>query len=202
MNTPSSQIGGIAPELLDLVLSYLGPHDLTSFGRTCQRAYAFIQPTNTVLWRSAFLHVFDDPKNSWARLPPSARAENQTREVSWNWFLELHRRYTAFNDVCEASNGTPLSSIEHVVTALLDVFETASFSGGVSKNLNFLDRLFCKAPGAESLVHDYNRDAGTISLPAEYLGDDRPITRSLVARGSIIPEWASRFHVSLLVRRR
>lgn len=200
--TPPDRLAGLAPELLELVLSFLGPRDIASFGRTCQRARAFVQPGNKILWRSAFLHIFDDPKHAWALLLPTARAENRQRESSWDWFQELHRRCTAFNAVCETGNAALLANPEHVVTALLDVFDTASYTkvagveNRVSFNVDFLDRLFRITPEAERIVHDYHRDIESMSLPLEFMYEDRPITRSMLGRRATIPEWASRFHVS------
>jgi hypothetical protein len=71
---------GLAPELLENILSFLQPHDLVSFGSTCHEANAFIRPNHQVLWRSTFLQVFDDPRNAWKSLLPTARAANYCRE--------------------------------------------------------------------------------------------------------------------------
>lgn len=202
--TVSDRLHDLAPELLELVLSYLKPHDIASFGRTCQRARAFVHPTNKLLWRSAFLHIFYDPQNAWDLLLPTARAENRPRESAWDWFRELRRRYTAFNVVYEAANGPFLASPKLVVASLLDVCDTASYSkvagteSRVSLNMDFMDRLFRIAPKAEQIVHDYHRDIESMSLPAEFHHDDRPFTRSMLNQTCIVPEWASRFHVSLL----
>jgi hypothetical protein len=199
--TPPDRLAELAPELLELVLSYLNPRDLTSFASTSQRAHTFVHPNNKLLWRSAFLHVFDDPKDAWNLLLPTARAENQHRESSWDWYREVHRRYTAFNVVCGIGNRPLLlPDPENVVTALLDVYDTASCSSALntedraSLNVNFLERLFRIAPGAERVVHDYHRDIETISLPLEFMFQDRPITRSMLNLKAIVPEWASRFH--------
>ncbi|KAF2795313.1 hypothetical protein K505DRAFT_374020 [Melanomma pulvis-pyrius CBS 109.77] len=204
--TPPDRLAGLAPELLELVLSFLAPRDITSFGRTCQRARTFIRPSNKILWRSAFLQIFDDPKHAWALLLPTARAEDRQRESSWDWFQELHRRCTAFNAVCETGNGALLANPEHVVTALLDVLDTASYTkmagvgNRVSLNVEFLERLFRIAPKAERIVHDYHRDVESMSLPLELMREeDHRFTRSMLAqqqRTIAIPEWASRFHVS------
>jgi hypothetical protein len=200
--TPPDRLAELAPELLELVLSYLNPRDITSFGSTCQRARAFVHPNHKFLWRSAFLQVFDDPKHAWNRLLPTARVENKARELSWDWYQETYRRYTAFNAVCEPGNGELLlAGPETVVTALLDVYDTASYSrlsgteDRVSLNVDFLERLFCVAPDAEKVVHDYHRDIESMALPLEFMFEDRPITRSMLNRKAIVPPWASRFHV-------
>jgi hypothetical protein len=199
--TPPDRLAELAPELLELILSHLNPRDLTTFGSTCQRARAFVHPNNKLLWRAAFLHVFDDPKAAWSLLLPTARAENQDCELSWDWHREVHRRYTAFNAVCETGNGALLlAGPEQVVTSLLHVYDTASYSMAldteepVSLNVDFLERLFRTAPDAEKVVHDYHRDIESMSLPLEFMFEDRPITRSMLNRKTIVPEWASRFH--------
>ncbi|KAF2004482.1 hypothetical protein P154DRAFT_44589 [Amniculicola lignicola CBS 123094] len=194
----------LAPELLELILSYLSPGELASFGQTCRRANDFIRPNNQMLWRAVFGHVFDDPRIAWRLLMPSARAKNRSRESQWDWFVELRRRYAALNAVYEASNALSLFNPEEVIVTLLDIVDTASFSDSpprgqpksVSKNLNVLKSLFQKAPNAEKVVHDYHRDIESMSLPLDLMtGTNRPLTRALLGRRAAVPRWASRFHI-------
>ncbi|KAF2181685.1 hypothetical protein K469DRAFT_255430 [Zopfia rhizophila CBS 207.26] len=192
----------LAPELLELVLSFLTPRDLVSFGRTCRRAAAFIRPDNQILWRRSFLQVFDDPTHAWELLQPTARAGNRDREAHWDWFQEVQRRLTAFNAICHNGNAALLSDPESIITTLLDVLETASYSEStgvntrISFNLEFLDRIFRSAPNPERIVHDYHRDIESVSLPVEPLNNcNRPITRSMLGRKATVPQWASRFHI-------
>lgn len=203
VDPPSSALIELAPELLELVLSYLDPHDLVSFAYTCQRANEFTRPSNQILWRSAFLQVFDDPKIAWELLVPTARQENRNRESTWDWFREVQQRFNAFNAVCQTTNATLLVDPEPIITTLLDVLETASYSTATnalsrsSLNLDFLDRLFRVAPNPEKIVHDYHRDIESVSLPLDLMADaSRPLTRSMLGRRSTtIPEWASRLHI-------
>ena len=103
---------------------------------------------NQLLWRSAFLQVFDDPKIAWNRFVPTARSENRAREDRWNWYREVRSRYDAFNAVCETTNATLLADPESIVTALLDILETASYSHSedqnspASLNLDFLPIMY------------------------------------------------------------
>jgi hypothetical protein len=203
LTLPQGALLELAPELVELILCYLGPWDLASFGRTCKRAHQYILPSNQILWRSAFLQIFDDPAKAWKTLCPTARAGNRQRESTWDWFDETRRRFAASNAVRQRSNADMPLNPEHVITTLLDVMQTSSHSEstdaglGVSLNLDYLDRIFRTAPDPEKFVHDYHRDLDTVSLPLDLITDsDRPITRSMLRRqGKVVPEWASRFHV-------
>ncbi|KAF2652356.1 hypothetical protein K491DRAFT_605108 [Lophiostoma macrostomum CBS 122681] len=186
----------LAPELVELILSFLGPSDLVTFGQTCRCATQFTLPSNQILWRSAFLQVFDNPKTAWELLLPSARPNNRSREAQWDWYREVRRRFEAFNAVHQrtADAAVPLDS-ESVVTTFLDIIDTASISQLESLNIDYLRRLFKAGPSAEKIVHDYHRDIDSISLPLDLIqADSRPFTRSMLGRREI-PEWASRFHV-------
>ncbi|KAF2474122.1 uncharacterized protein BDR25DRAFT_280867 [Lindgomyces ingoldianus] len=199
--TAPSRLLELTPELLELVLSFLNPCDLTRFGQTCRSANAFIHPGNQVLWKSAFLHVFDNPKGAWELLQPTARAANRTRESEWDWFHEVHRRCTALNAVCDG-DAVALSNPEDIITTFLDILESASYSNvigskaRISLNVDFLENLFRIAPRPERIVHDYHRDIDSQSLPLEFMTDsNRPLTRSMLGRRSLVPDWASRFHI-------
>jgi hypothetical protein len=199
---PASALVDLAPELLELVLSYLQPHDLLSFARTCRRANEYIRPSNQILWKAAFLHVFDHPKHAWACWTPTARAANRHREERWDWYRELRRRCLAFDALYRANQVAP-KDIAHVVTTLLEVHQTASYpdvdgpEAFGSLNLNFLDRLRLAAPNVDNFVHDYQHDS-SLALPYDpEVERDRPMTRSMAGhRATTPPEWASRFHVS------
>ncbi|KAF2253674.1 hypothetical protein BU26DRAFT_228049 [Trematosphaeria pertusa] len=198
---PSGMLVVLAPELLELILSYLEPQHLTSFGQTCARARDFIRPNNQILWKASFLQVWDHPKHVWSLLTPSARAVNRDRESSWDWYREVYRRCKAFNVLCRCNSGVRPANVEDIVPPLLDVLDTASYSdiaedgSRASLNLEFLHRLLQRCPEFDRVVHDYHKDIESISLPLELLTDsDRPITRSMLARRVTVPEWASRFH--------
>ncbi|KAF2637877.1 hypothetical protein P280DRAFT_472038 [Massarina eburnea CBS 473.64] len=206
-----SSILDLAPELLELVLSFLSPKDLICFALTCRHVSGFVQPDNQILWKASFLQVFDHPKHAWASLVPTARAENQSREAEWDWYHELQRRFIAFNAVCKSDQTALLTGVEDVVRTLLDVEETASCKDkdedGNARSLNviFLEQLTRERQAEEpreprifKIVHDYDyqRDSESRSLPLEHLIDsDRRVTRSMLARRVAVPEWASKFHI-------
>ena len=201
---PVSALVDLAPELLELILSYLAPHDLVNFARTCHRAHAFIRPSNQILWKAAFLHVFDHPKHAWASWTPTARAANRPREETWDWYKELRRRCLAFLQICEADT-IAQADVKGIITALLDVIQTASYPDVVahgsveSCNLNFLERLKQSAPNFDRFVYDYQHGIDSMSLPLDSkIEHDRPITRSMLGRRVAVPVWASRFHVCFL----
>jgi hypothetical protein len=132
---------------------------------------------------------------------PTARATNRASEADWDWYHQLQRRFTAFNAVHSSNHDVLLANIEHIVKALLNVEETASYThdedGNLqSLNLNFLNRLqdHCLI---DKIIHDYHRDIDSVSLPPEHMSDPkRPVTRSMMRRVTI-PAWASQFHVRL-----
>lgn len=211
-NPQGSLIEGLAPELLEWILCFLPPRDLTSFGRTCRRANAFVKPSNQILWRSSFLQVFDDPRDAWKLLLPTARSENRQRESTWDWYREVRRRFEAFGAVCEIDGPAVLVNTEQTIRTLLDIRETASYHyqvissdnddglypDRVSLNINFLERLFSGwvVPNPEKFVHDYHRDIDGASLPLDLMTDPgRRVTRSMLGSTNSIPEWASRFHI-------
>ncbi|KAK7189981.1 hypothetical protein DPSP01_006285 [Paraphaeosphaeria sporulosa] len=192
----------LAPELLELILSYLGPQDLTRFGQTCRLAHDFVRPTNQLLWKQTFLQLFDHPKHVWEHLVPTARAQNQPREALWDWHRELVRRIKAYNFVLKFDKETLALEIDNVVRALLDVEQTASCASvaengsPVSLNVMYLNRLVQRAPDFDSLIHDFSRHPSSLAVPRDLKMDlDRPVTRSMLRRGSVPPEWASRFHI-------
>jgi hypothetical protein len=197
---PPDALTGLAPELVELICSFLEPVDLVSFSKTCRRAGQFISPSNQVLWRSAFLHVFDNPKTAWDLLLPSARPTIRSREADWNWYAEIRRRFEAFNAVHRGTNNPAVSlDCEGVVKTFLDIIDTASHSQNESLNINYLRKVFGIDSSVERIVHDYHRDIESVSLPLDLIeNDDRPITRSMIVqrqRDIRTPEWASRFHL-------
>ncbi|KAH7116980.1 hypothetical protein B0J11DRAFT_106036 [Dendryphion nanum] len=202
-NLASERLLDLAPELLELCLTYLPPSDVVSFGQTCRRANAFIHPSNQTLWKAAFLHVYDDPNHAWNKLVPTARAQNRSREAQWSWHEEVRKRGMAFDAVCQPTNAILLLDPEPIITTLLDVLQTASCSGLPSRNIAFLSRLFETAPNPERIVHDYHRDIESVSLPLQSrLEEDRPVTRSMLEQRAVVPDWASRFHIFYGMTRR
>ncbi|KAL1608199.1 hypothetical protein SLS60_003138 [Paraconiothyrium brasiliense] len=190
----------LAPELLELILSYLRPQELVRFGATCRRAHDFINSTNQLLWKETFLQVFDDPKHVWGALVPTARAHNQPREALWDWHRELVRRAEAYNLVVEADRDTLAPEIDNVAATLLDIQYTASCASTdetdspVSLNIIYLNRLVQRAPDFDSIVHDFSRHPSSLSVPRDLKMDlDRPVTRSMLTR--VAPECASRLHI-------
>lgn len=185
-------------EILELSLSYLFPADVTSFGRTCKQANAFVHPDNKILWRSVFLHLYDDPEIAWKKLVPTARIQNHSREIAWDWHNELRKRANAFDAVYQPANVIIRPDPEEVVTTLLDILQTSSSAVRFpSQNLTFLIDLFATAPNAETFVHDYHRDFESVSLPRSVRHDysERPVTRAAMAPRIPTPEWACRFHI-------
>lgn len=200
----------LAPELLDLVLTYLGPQELTRFGATCRRARDFTRPTNQLLWKQTFLHKFDHPKHVWNQLVPTARSANQPREALWDWHRELMRRMKVFHLLLGGNSQTIAPQIENVVNTLLDVQQTASrthklgYNELQSLNIKYLKYIERRIESLDFIVHDFTRHPNSLAVPNQLKMDldlHRPVTRSILRNSAAVPEYASRFHVSYQFRK-
>lgn len=211
-------------ELLSHILAFLEPEAILHLGRTCKDAYEIISPSNQILWRSAFLHVFDDPHDAWSIMPGSAHASNIK---DWNWHGELVRRLAALQAIRSIwRSADQQAHDEEHLEALLSIVDTAKFAptprelaGGrvpleddrkLSLNLQVLADTDHHRPGLENLIHD----SGRHSRLKRYAGSDgnpwnsprKPVTRSMTSADDEAnrPESASRLHVlyGLTVRER
>jgi hypothetical protein len=86
-----SELIDLPSEVLNNVLSFLDASDIALFGCTCRQARDLTNPTNQLLWKNAFLRVYDDPAESLARYPKSF----QDNASSPDWYAELRSRTTA-----------------------------------------------------------------------------------------------------------
>lgn len=222
--TVSSRLLGLASELISNVLSFLKPHDLVAFGQTCKKASDFVSPQTTSLWRSAFLHVFDDPRDVWSALLPAAREANAVCERDWDWFCQLRKRMAATREIrikyqVERENYPQRQDYNAIVDALLDIFDTAavkipslatlpqssygstapqpsSFTRKESLNMERLRNALCRSQHTEKFIHDFHPD---IDSPyyKPYIQSSwpgRPMTRSK-AQTFDVYDAASRLHV-------
>ncbi|KIW99616.1 uncharacterized protein Z518_11029 [Rhinocladiella mackenziei CBS 650.93] len=198
------EILDLPQELLSNILSFLDPEAIVRFGRTCKTALGFITPQNQILWRSAFLQLFDDPNDAWVLTPGSPQASNLE---DWDWYRELLRRRRALRAIKSkwCALNMPLPNVEDHIDALLSIVDTAKFAPTArdmangklptaddrssSRNLLILSNTDRYRDGIESLIHD----SGTI-VREKQAG---PITRSVTEseRGRRRPESASRLHV-------
>ena len=195
MDAPESLVD-LAPELLELVLAHLDPQDLVRFGQTCRRAHDFIRPTaNQHLWESVFTNKFDHPRHAWQHLVPTARRDHQPREALWDWHRELVRRTQVFNLLVARDRPEIARQLEHVVTTLLDIQQTTS----TDLNIDYLHDLERRAGGFDHIVHDFSNHSDSLAVSrASGIIHHRPVTRSMLRRSAVVPEWASRFHVCIL----
>jgi hypothetical protein len=193
-------------EIVAHVLGYLPPQFLVRFGLTCRTAHQIVSPSNQLLWRSAFLHVFDNPDEAWAAMPGKTPL---TTDGHWDWYRELASRLTAFRGIQSKHCGAT-SQAETYVDALLSLLDTAKFqlnghdlSQGqkpkdddryTSMNLQLLATLVEYRDGIESLIHDI----GTYRLlnAARASEGSRPLTRSMTIaeHERYRPASASRLH--------
>jgi hypothetical protein len=93
-------------EVLENVLSFLDASDTALFGCTCRQARDLTNPTNQLLWRHAFLRVYDDPAESLMRYPKSF----QDNVLSPDWYAELRSRTTAVSTLADMKS--PQSCLE------------------------------------------------------------------------------------------
>ena len=197
-------------EILGNIVSFLHPRDIISLGRTCRRAYAFLSPSNQVLWRTAFLQVFDDPEDAWSKLPPSYQPPRE----KWDWHRVLGSRLEALAALYRRwPHDDDAKYAERHRHSILDIIDTAKFAptdaeiarGKVpqvddrsSLNLQLLAGLQHQYHGLDRLIFDADQKENSI-CSSNYDFDwysGRPITRSMAmtAREENRSESASRLH--------
>lgn len=218
------QILQLPQELLAHTLSFLHPEVIMRFGRTCKQAHAFVNPQNQILWRSAFLHIFDDPNDAWSMMPGSDALRVYSND--WDWHHELVRRLSALREIRSkwCAHDEAARAAGHLDT-LLSILDTAKFSPTardiangrlpveddryLSLNMLILADVDHYRAGLENLIHDsgtvrYMRYAGSDGNPWD--SPRRPVTRSMTwnEMEKNRPESASRLHVmfGLTVRER
>lgn len=203
---------GLPQELLSNILSFLEPNSIIHFGQTCKTALEFVSPRNQILWKSAFLHVFDDPRDALSTTPGS---NPDSMVADFDWHRELTKSLLALREIQSRSCGADVRAENHI-DALLNILDTAKFApttGDIAKgklpqeddrnsslNLQILSNLSQHRDGIESLIHDL----GTYRFLRLTKGDDshfnslgRPITRSMTLTDNerFRPESAARLHV-------
>jgi hypothetical protein len=214
------KILSLPQELLGHILGFLSPTDITRFGRASKASNHFVNQSNQILWKSAFLHLFDDPNDAWSAVP----GKLESAKVSeWDWYRELKRRLQALKAAgTYYRDQNNHDRAEEYVEAILSIIDTAKFTPTpydithgrlpleddryLSRNLQLLPNDM-ENDGLESLVHD----TWTQSVPT-YAGSDgnpwnspsRPVTRSMTWSdpGKHRPESASRLHVLYGLTRR
>lgn len=219
----TSHLLNLPSEILGQIFAILPPSDVCAFGQTCQAATTFILPSNQVLWRHAFLHIFDDPASAWSTLSPTARAGNAPVEADWDWYANLRRRCSAIK-AFTASNKAHKQprDLGEAIDVLVDIIETACSSpstyrsakdkaawpllddGDPSLSIETLENAFYAGPHAERCLHDFETDTISLSTPSDIVTQltGRPYTRSMVSRNSRVSDNASRLHIYYGLTRR
>lgn len=197
-------------EILGNIVSFLKPKDIISVGRTCQRAHSFIGRSNQILWRNAFLQIFDDPEEVWAKLPSSCSAPR----TDWDWLQVLERRLRALAALYRRwPRDEDAELAEQHRTAILDIIDTAKYAPSQSDiaqgklphvddrsslNVQLLADIPERFHGFDRFVFDIDKKDGAPSSTSYDNPWDtvRPITRSMsyAAREDNRPMSAARLH--------
>lgn len=195
-------------ELLGHVAAFLIPEDVVHFGQTCRSANTLISPSNQVLWRDAFLHVYDDPKDAWSRLPQSYDVPNK----AWDWHQELKQRQLSlrilFNKYprrADIEEGTdPVTSLLSIIDTIKFAPTRAEISQGKllevdDRSSPILQRLgdpHSYQRGMDFLIHEYFSNEPSQTRES-YTWPGRPMTRAraVSTQSSARTEAASRLHV-------
>ena len=185
-------------EILANVLYDLEPQSVVHFGQACKAAHAFVDPKNQILWKSAYLHVFDNPNDAWSTAPSSVPLATSRQ---WDWHEQLARKFMALQSIKSKRCGTE-SRAQDYIEALLSILDTAKFkltdhdlaSGRLPKeddrytslNLQILSNLNERRDGIESLIHDTPPSVAP-----------HRVTRSMAQSeaGRNRPDCAARLHV-------
>ena len=185
-------------ELLAHVLRYLEPRSIVRFGQSCKAAHTFVGTENQILWRSAYLHVFDNPNDAWSMTPGNTPG---AKDRPLDWHADLVKKSKALQGVRSKWCGSNSRAKDHI-EGLLSILDDAKFAltasdianGKVpqeddrhnSLNLQTLSVLYQYREGIESLIHDNPQS----SLPYR-------ITRSMAQSEAEKnrPECAARLHV-------
>jgi hypothetical protein len=177
-------------EILGCILSHLEPRAVICFGRTCRQALDLISPSNQLLWRDAFLHVYDDPESAWAGYVESY----QTGRSEWDWYQELKSRSLALKALRRRwVEETDKETYEQIINAVLSIIDTAQSRPSPrdlaegrtaqaddrsSRNLQLLTGILYDNEGTlERLVFDGGKP--TARLASDDLG--RPRTRAMTS---------------------
>ncbi|KIV88334.1 hypothetical protein PV10_08026 [Exophiala mesophila] len=204
----------LPPEILSHIMTFVGPPDISSFATTCKQAHTFASPQNQLLWKAAFLSVFDDPADAWAAMPVQA---SQLRKEQWHWHRELRLRFLALRMarskyVLDFDHANALAYVD----TILDILDTTKFTPSprdikhgrvptvddrtLSRNLQVLSEIDQKDQGLVALIHDTGKSA-TSTYPATngnpWTSPLRPRTRSVTQAEDEKnrPENAARLHV-------
>lgn len=177
-------------EVLGAILSLLEAPDVVRFGRSCHRALDFINPSNQLLWRDVFLHVYDDPKLAWNAYV----ASYQNARPHWDWHQELKSRSLAIKVIRRRwTENTDPDNYETNINSLLSIIDTAKSRPSEidlaegrtaraddrsSKNLQLLSSILYQYEGGlERLMFDSGKS--TTRLASDDLG--RPQTRAMTS---------------------
>lgn len=186
-------------EILSHVLTYLDARSVARFGLTCKEATKLTSPQNQLLWKAAFLQVFDDPADAWALMPHQHQA---AYEQEWDWYRELRRRHVSLDAIYSRRTLPEAHACTgDILDGILSIIDTAKFAPNprdiqrgvsptvdnrtLSRNLTILADLDRCRPGLEKLIHDSG------------LNPHSRVTRSMAVADEEHnrPESASRLHV-------
>lgn len=125
-------------ELLTTILCSVDYEDLVQFSKTCREAHALLAPSNHLIWQSAYLQKFDDPRDRRKLSAKPSEPACDQRDNTYDWFLELRKRVSALRWVRKGyasglwdgqgqdnAQEQEDSRLSKVIETLLEIIDTA-----------------------------------------------------------------------------
>ncbi|KAK0456391.1 hypothetical protein EV421DRAFT_1752147 [Armillaria borealis] len=125
----------IPPEIIQHILAFCHPLDVSAFSRTCRAAYDVVySPNDQYLWRELIIHHFDDPRKS-------LRCTTSSIPLRYDWKMELQRRMISSSIVLNArgiSDDQLRFALETFISIIDDVSPMSQIQAVPSNGLRWL----------------------------------------------------------------
>lgn len=109
----------IPPEIIQHILAFCHPLDVSAFSRTCRAAYNVVySPNDQYLWRELIIHHFDDPRKS-------LRYTTSSIPFRYDWKMELQRRIMTSSIVLNA-RGISEDQLRFALETFISIIDDAS----------------------------------------------------------------------------
>ncbi|PBK77144.1 hypothetical protein ARMSODRAFT_949034 [Armillaria solidipes] len=109
----------IPPEIIQHILAFCHPLDVSALSRTCRAAYDVVySPNDQYLWRELIIHHFDDPRKS-------LRCTTSSIPLRYDWKMELQRRMMSSSIVLNA-RGISDDQLRFALETFISIIDDAS----------------------------------------------------------------------------